>query len=211
MLLVATYIAAGSEHMMRTEAAFDWNGVLSPANVRIDAWVTPPLYTSKPAIILSTANKEVIGPGSVATTGPLPVPAGSTLIVRSSGGALDVAVSGNLTEAAPTEQAPQGTNEKHFIIAGDGTAHVRAPSGQPQWKFSAIADHAPTIALAKDPERQAHGSLLMSYKIEDDYGVTEAQAHFTAHPRRTAERRRRTAAVVRSAAILAGAAECANA
>jgi uncharacterized protein (TIGR02302 family) len=182
VLLAATYVAAGGEHMMRTEAAFDWNGVLSPANVRVDAWVTPPLYTSKPAIILSTANKEAVGPGSVATTGPLPVPAGSTLIVRSSGGALDVAVSGNVTEAVPTEQAPQGTNEKHFIIAGDGTAHVRAPSGQPQWKFSAIADHAPTIALAKDPERQAHGSLLMSYKIEDDYGVTEAQAHFTAHP-----------------------------
>ena len=80
----------------------------------------------------------------------------------------------------PTEQAPKGTNEKHFTIAGDGTAHVRAPSGQPQWKFTAIPDRAPTIALAKDPERQARGSLQMSYKIEDDYGVTEAQAHFAA-------------------------------
>ena len=60
--------------------------------------------------------------------------------------------------------------------------HVRAPSGQPQWKFTAIPDRAPTIALAKDPERQARGSLQMSYKIEDDYGVTEAQAHFAARP-----------------------------
>ncbi|MDE2330556.1 MAG: TIGR02302 family protein [Bradyrhizobium sp.] len=182
VLLVATYVAAGGEQMMRTEAAFDWNGVLSPANVRVDAWVAPPLYTSKPSIILSAANKETVGPGSAAAAGPLPVPAGSTLIVRSSGGALDVAVSGNLTEAVPTEPAPRGTNEKHFIIAGDGTAHVRAPSGQPQWKFSAIADRAPTIALAKDPQRQARGSLLLSYRIEDDYGVTEAQAHFAARP-----------------------------
>src|SRR6202012_3394484 len=62
------------------------------------------------------------------------------------------------------------------------TAHVRAPSGQPQWKFTAVPDRAPTIALAKDPERQARGSLQMSYKIEDDYGVTEAQAHFAARP-----------------------------
>src|SRR5258707_13280135 len=91
-------------------------------------------------------------------------------------------VGGGLTETAPAEQAPQGTNEKHFTIAGDGTAHVRAPSGQPQWKFSAIADRAPTIALAKDPERQARGSLQLSYKIEDDYGVTEAQAHVAARP-----------------------------
>ncbi|WP_159011220.1 TIGR02302 family protein [Bradyrhizobium sp. S69] len=179
VLMVATYIAAGDERMMRTEAAFDWNGVLSPANVRVDAWVTPPIYTGKPPVILSAANKEAGATSSVAA-GPLPVPAGSTLIVRSSGGALDVAVSGNLTEAVPTEQAPQGTNEKHFTIAGDGTAHVRAPSGQPQWKFSAVPDRAPTIALAKDPERQARGSLQLSYKIEDDYGVTEAQAHIVA-------------------------------
>ncbi len=95
---------------------------------------------------------------------------------------------GGVTEAAPTEQAPKGTNERHFTIAGDGTAHVRAPSGQPQWKFSAIPDRAPTIALAKDPERQARGSLQMSYKIEDDYGVTEAQAHVCGAPRRRAER-----------------------
>ncbi len=183
VLMVATYVAAGDERLMRTGAAFDWNGVLSPANVRVDAWVTPPVYTGKPPIILSAANKEAGATSSADTaSGPLPVPAGSTLIIRSSGGALDVAVSGNLTEAVPTEQAPQGTNEKHFTIAGDGTAHVRAPSGQPQWKFSAVADRAPTIALAKDPERQARGSLQLSYKIEDDYGVTEAQAHVAARP-----------------------------
>ncbi|HXQ07686.1 MAG TPA: TIGR02302 family protein, partial [Bradyrhizobium sp.] len=178
VLMVAAYIAAGDERGLRTGAAFDWNGVLSPANIRVDAWVTPPLYTGKPPIILSAANKDAAMPAA----GPLPVPAGSTLIVRSSGGTLDVVAAGSVTEAVPTEQAPKGTNERHFTISGDGTAHVRAPSGQPQWKFSAIPDRAPTIALAKDPERQARGSLQMSYKIEDDYGVTEAQAHFAVRP-----------------------------
>jgi uncharacterized protein (TIGR02302 family) len=178
VLLVAAYVAAGDERMMRTQAAFDWNGVLSPANIRVDAWVTPPLYTGKPPIILSAANKEAVMPA----TGPLPVPAGSTLIVRSSGGTLDVVAGGNVTEAVPAEQAPKGTNERHFTISGDGTVHVRAPSGQPIWKFSATPDRAPTIALAKDPERQARGSLQLSYKIADDYGVIEAQAHFAARP-----------------------------
>ena len=113
---------------------------------------------------------------------PLPVPAGSTLIVRSSGGTLDVIAGGGVSETAPAEQAPKGTNEKHFTIAGDGTVHVRAPSGQPQWKFTAIPDRPPTISLAKDPERQARGSLQMAYKIEDDYGVTEARAEIAARP-----------------------------
>ena len=176
VLMVATYIAAGDERRVRIAAAFDWNGMFAAANVRVDAWVTPPLYTGKPPIILSAANKEAALPAS----GPLAVPAGSTLIVRSSGGSLDVVAGGGVSEVASAEQAPKGTSEKHFTIAGDGTVHVRAPSGQPQWRFTATPDRPPTIALAKDPERQARGSLQLSYKIEDDYGVTEAHALFAA-------------------------------
>ncbi len=176
VMLIAAFFAAGDERALRVGAAFDWNGMLAPANIRVDAWINPPLYTAKPPIILSAANKEAALPMS----GPLAVPANSTLIVRSSGGTLDVVAGGGVSEVTPSEQAPAGTNEKHFTIASDGTVHVRAPSGQPQWKFTAIPDRPPTIALAKDPERQARGSLQMAYKIEDDYGVTEAQAHFSA-------------------------------
>lgn len=175
VMLVATFFAAGDERAMRLGAAFNWNGVLAPANVRVDAWVTPPLYTGRPPVILSAANKEA---AALPPSGPLAVPAGSTLIVRSSGGSLDVAVSGGLKEVAPSEASPKGTNEKHFAISGDGTAQVRAPSGQPQWAFAATPDRPPTIALAKDPERQARGALQLSYKIEDDYGVTGAEAKF---------------------------------
>ena len=53
VLMVATYVAAGGERTERVAAAFDWNGILGPANVRVDAWVAPPLYTGKPPIILS--------------------------------------------------------------------------------------------------------------------------------------------------------------
>jgi uncharacterized protein (TIGR02302 family) len=178
VMLVASFFAAGDERWLRIFSAFDWNGVLTPVNIRVDAWVNPPPYTGKPPVILSTANKEAALPMS----GALAVPTGSTLIVRSSGGTLDVIAGGGVSETAPAEQAPKGTNEKHFTVTGDGTVHVRAPSGQPQWKFTAIPDHPPTIALAKDPERQARGSLQIAYKIEDDYGVTEARAEIAARP-----------------------------
>jgi uncharacterized protein (TIGR02302 family) len=178
VLMVATYIAAGDERRVRVAAAFDWNGVFAADNIRVDAWVTPPLYTGRPPVILSAANKDAAAPAA----GPLAVPTGSKLIVRSSGGALDVIAGGGLAETAPPEQAPKGTSEKHFTITGDGTAHVRAPSGQPQWRFTALPDRPPTIALAKDPERQARGSLQLSYKLEDDYGVTEARASLSARP-----------------------------
>jgi uncharacterized protein (TIGR02302 family) len=58
VLMVATYVAAGSDRFSRV-AAFDWDGAFSAANVRVDAWVTPPPYTSRPPIILSaSANKD---------------------------------------------------------------------------------------------------------------------------------------------------------
>lgn len=178
MLLVATYIAAGEDRAARLAAAFDWNGALAPANIRVDAWVTPPPYTGRPPVILTAARDTA----PTADAAVLPVPAGSTLLVRSSGGNIDVAVTGGVTEVAPKEDAPKGTNERHFTIAGDGTAQVRAPAGQPQWKFAATPDRAPTITLAKDPERQARGSLQLVYKIEDDYGVSEAGAQFAVRP-----------------------------
>jgi uncharacterized protein (TIGR02302 family) len=178
VMVAAAFVAAGDERRMRIAAAFDWNGVLAPANVRVDAWVTPPVYTSKPPVILSAANRDAASPDS----GPLSVPAGSTLLIRSSGGSIDVVVGGGLTEVTPSEPAPKGTSERQFRIGADGTAHVRAPSGQPQWRFAATPDRAPVISLAKDPERQARGSLQMSYKLEDDYGVTEARAQFAARP-----------------------------
>ena len=62
------------------------------------------------------------------------------------------------------------------------------PPGSRNGNSARLADRAPTIALAKDPERQARGSLQMSYKIEDDYGVTEAQAQFRGRARVTRPR-----------------------
>ncbi len=170
--LVATFFVAGGERWSRLTAAFQWNGVLAPANVRVDAWITPPAYTSRAPIIL-TANRD----GGAAADSTLQVPAGSTLVVRASGGSLDVAVTGGLAEAVSTDAPPQGTQERKFTITQDGTAQVSAPSGQPLWRFTALADRPPSIALAREPERQARGSLQLMYKVEDDYGVTEAHAH----------------------------------
>ena len=47
------------------------------------------------------------------------------------------------------------------------------------WKFTAIPDRAPTIALAKDPEAAGRAAALkLDYKVEDDYGVVDAKALF---------------------------------
>ncbi|RTL78355.1 MAG: TIGR02302 family protein [Bradyrhizobiaceae bacterium] len=171
LLLIATFIAAGDERTARFMQAVDWNGMFSGTPARIDAWVDPPPYTNRPPVVISGPQK------AASAEEPISVPAGSTLIVRASGGSLDVSLSGGVAAAAETGDAPKNTDERRFTIATDGSARVRSPSSLPQWSFKVIPDHAPTIALAKDPERQAHGGLSLSYKLEDDYGVTQAQAH----------------------------------
>ena len=49
LALIATFLAAGGERYKRIAAAFDWQGVVLPANFRVDAWVIPPLYTGQAA------------------------------------------------------------------------------------------------------------------------------------------------------------------
>jgi uncharacterized protein (TIGR02302 family) len=176
---IATFIAAGGEHWKRVAAAFDWQGVVLPANFRVDAWVTPPTYTGKPPVILAG-----IHPGEMtrqdADAGQLvSVPAGSTLVVRATGKLnLDVAGKGGVTPAKDDVRSPAGTQEYRLKIAAAGTATLRGAGDDLTWAFNAIPDKPPTIALAKDPEQQNRGSLLLSYRLEDDYGVTEAQATF---------------------------------
>src|SRR5437764_4276590 len=177
VVVVATFVAAGGDRMKRIAAAFDWQGVMVPANFRIDAWVSPPAYTGRPPLILPGLRAGE----PAATAAALAVPAGSTLIVRATGIHLDVAASGGVTEAASAVQTVGGnaTEERRFVINDTGAATVRgAASSDVGWQFTAIPDKPPTIALAKDPEGQARGGLALAYKLEDDYGVVGAQATF---------------------------------
>ena len=181
ILAVATCFAAGPERWKRVAAAFDWQGVVAPANFRIDAWVTPPSYTGRPPIILPG-----LRPGEpVRAAAAVSVPAGSTLVARSTGKTdFSIEVSGGITEVAgdARPQAPAGTQELRYTISDAGSATVRGAPEKLIWNFTAIPDRVPVIALAKEPEGQSRGSLLLAYKIEDDYGVIDAQATFERKP-----------------------------
>jgi hypothetical protein len=167
--------------------------VMAPSNFRVDAWVNPPTYTGKPPVILPG-----LRPGEpVQTASNLSVPAGSTLVIRATGNIqLDVVVSGGVTDLkaatqsggaqsgaaqsnVPRSNAAQGTEELRYTINDAGSATVRGVGANDvTWQFTAIPDRPPTIALTKDPEAQARGTLQLSYKLEDDYGVVDAHATF---------------------------------
>jgi uncharacterized protein (TIGR02302 family) len=187
MACVATFFAAGGERWKRVAAAFDWQGVVLPANFRVDAWVIPPAYTGRPPVILSG-----IHPGETAALpaggGIVAVPINSTLVVRATGKlSLDVSGTGGVTPSQDAVHAPAGTEEHRFAITATGSATLRGAGDDLNWAFNVIADKPPTIALTKDPEQQNRGSLLLSYRLEDDYGVTEAKATFARKSDETAD------------------------
>jgi uncharacterized protein (TIGR02302 family) len=178
ILVVASFFAAGGERFKRIAAAFDWHGVVAPANFRIDAWVTPPVYTGRPPVML-----QGLRPGdSAQANAPVAVPAGSQLVIRATGKvSFDIVRHGGLEDAPAESRAPlpAGTEERRLVIKGDGSAAVHGVLGNDLvWNFTAIPDRAPTIELTKDPERQARGALKLDYKMDDDYGVVEAKATF---------------------------------
>jgi Domain of unknown function (DUF4175) len=95
-----------------------WQGVVLPANFRVDAWVTPPAYTGKPPIILAGIHPGETARAADAASESVTVPAGSTLVVRATGKLhLDVSDSGGVTAANEAMHAPSGMEEYRFKIA----------------------------------------------------------------------------------------------
>jgi uncharacterized protein (TIGR02302 family) len=179
--VVASAFVAGVEKGPRIAAAFDWRSApAATRGFRFDAWIDPPLYTGKAPILLNAKVAAAEAKGEV----HVDAPAGSTLIVRSSGDAeLTVQTSGGLTAAGTQTNEKAGDkseSERKFTLSAD--AHVTIALGDKAaaaFNITAIPDKPPTITLTDKPKANLHGSLTLAYKIDDDYGVSSAEATFS--------------------------------
>ena len=196
--LFACAFVAGPERYARTAAAFDWGlGGGEGPGFRLDAWIDPPAYTGKPPVLLDLASERT---RDEAHPQVVEAPAGSTLIVRSSGGASQVEASGLLVpppaadpqakqaaqpgapgQARTGDTGPQaaGDVERRFVLRGNGHLVLRhGGSLRGSFDLAAIPDQPPTIALRAVPKANARGSLTLAYTVGDDYGVAKAEAMF---------------------------------
>jgi uncharacterized protein (TIGR02302 family) len=173
ILVAATFVAAGGERWQRIVAAFDWTGVMTPENFRVDAWVSPPAYTGRSPIILPGLKRGE----TVAAAPTYDLPVGSAIVVRATGqSGVDVQTTGGLAPGKGEDHVPTGTEEHRFTLAESGSATVRGPAGPVTWTFNAIPDKPPTIKLTKEPQSGVRGALELNYAVEDDYGVIEGKA-----------------------------------
>lgn len=153
--------------------------------VRIDAWVTPPSYTSRaPVYLTATGTEQAIN-----------IPQFSNLTVRVSGGQTDEKVvfrkeSGEVREIAAEakanqqpDAAPQAKPQASATPALAAQTHLMKleengallVNGR-RWNFNVIPDKAPEIAFDGLPRPSVNGALEIGFTVKDDYGVQEARA-----------------------------------
>ena len=181
LALAATVFMAPGQHLSRIGAAFDWKTIVPPPPYRLDAWIDPPAYTGRPPVVLPGLRSD--DPTSL-NAAALQVPAGSTLVVRGSG--IDTAalkLEGGITETKPEGDTPAPAGEKRYVIREDSDVSFLGPDQRRlSWHFKVLADQKPTISFAKDPQPGQRNTLVLAYRMEDDYGVKEAEALFAPLP-----------------------------
>jgi uncharacterized protein (TIGR02302 family) len=181
--VIVAALAAGGTALDRLRAAFAPGAASAPALLRLDAWVTPPVYTSIAPIVLADG-REQVGAGAESFRA-LSVPERSQLIVRAhapQGEIVHLITSRNDTAetvVAPKKGSSEGLLEFNVALTEPMSAAVEI-GGETvsKWRFDLIKDAAPTINLMGDPTATPRGALRLVFHAEDDNGVASAEAHF---------------------------------
>ncbi len=187
--VVAVAALVGDSAADRLRSAFRFNSLAALASARLDAWVTPPSYTTRPPVMLADGARG----GTLSSSTPaklVEVPERSVLIVRATGSglgelSLEVMNEGSTEKQRVAAKAPEAgkssgsgaeISELRYELRKSAEVRVLAAGAElARWPFYVIPDKAPKIALTKDPERTRRGALKLDYTVEDDYGVVSAE------------------------------------
>jgi uncharacterized protein (TIGR02302 family) len=184
LTLIAVGLAAGPDRWNRLVSAFTPAPATATALLRLDAWVTPPVYTGMAPIVLADGSEKV-GAGSESLRA-LSVPERSELIVRAyspQGESVSLLTdTGDGTEAkavTPKASGTQGLQEFNVSLNAPGAAEVKVGGATiAKWRFELIEDETPRIALIGNPTTTPRGALRLTFRAGDDHGVASAEAKF---------------------------------
>jgi len=181
LLIVATAFIAGRGGWDRLAGAFTYGSEPSQATYRLDAWVTPPLYTGSPPVVLADGK----GNRGAKTLEPITVPEGSQLMVRVNGAASAQAgleyveiQSGGRESIAPLTRDEELAEYK---LSLDKAGSAKVTSGGRtlgKWNFNITDDRDPKIRLLEPAGATPRKALRLHYEVTDDYGVAHAEARF---------------------------------
>jgi len=178
LLVTISLVSAGPRAWERMQSAFRWTPPDLGIDYRLDAWVTPPVYTGKPPVVLADGSKEQ-------AVRAVSVPEKSLLVVRLNGGTGSEPVlriaggEGESDTVIKPESYQDGLAEYRMTLTDDRAVSVGLGTmTAATWHFDLIRDKAPVVGLTEGPSRTPRGSMRLSFKAEDDYGVASAEARF---------------------------------
>lgn len=181
LVFAVAFVYAGPERADKLAEAFRGGEPPAVTVARIDAWVTPPAYTSRPPIFLT---------GDMARAGDaeISVPTGSVVTVRTGGprnlDVVSVGPEGELpAEEVVPDKAPAATAdgepplERKVTLSRAGEVIVRkGDRSVMSWRFAVEPDRAPQISFVRPPAPTNSGALTFNYAVKDDYGVITGRA-----------------------------------
>jgi uncharacterized protein (TIGR02302 family) len=181
---IAAMLAAGGNGWDRIRQAFSPSASSAASLLRLDAWVTPPIYTGVAPIVLADGS-EAVGAGAESFRA-LSVPERSQLIVRThapQGETVSLTTGrdgvAEVNIVPPKQGAAEGLVEFQVALDQPMSADVRI-GGQTvsKWRFDLIKDQPPTINLLGNPSTTPRGALRIVFRADDDNGVASAEARF---------------------------------
>ncbi|AWK88838.1 TIGR02302 family protein [Azospirillum thermophilum] len=147
------------------------------AAATLDLWVAPPEYTGLPPVFLKTGSAGTQAPAAEgAGAQPVPVPRGSLVLARVTGGrstptleAGDRTAAFEAVDAATFQiQQPIEGGTRISVTQGGGTLG--------SWPVRVVPDNPPIIAHANPPSKSERAALKLDYAARDDYGLAEVKA-----------------------------------
>jgi uncharacterized protein (TIGR02302 family) len=184
LLLAAACSWAWGDLGARLQTAFTVPEAPAGSGFRIDAWISPPPYTRKEPFVLPDAASK--------GNEPIAVPAGSQLTVKingpdAAGYTVALQESSSTRTLEPASQSSGTYAEFARKIERPATLTVHRSFGASRtWVLNAVPDLAPKISFLGPVELSPRGVMLFKYKVEDDYGVSAAEARIERVPTQAA-------------------------
>jgi uncharacterized protein (TIGR02302 family) len=180
LLGVVGFIFAADLGWQRSMQALTPNfaGYVASDSISVDAWITPPDYTSQPPISLSTGN---LGIGQ-----RLLVPTGSKLLVQAQGIGAKAVLLANGSSSDFTMLDPLTQRIETVLKSGDRIAIEASGGTLAEWQVTIAPDLPPTAAFATAPSGTERGALRIDYQASDDYGVKDLRLYIQ-HDKQTIE------------------------
>ncbi|MGB0087341.1 MAG: TIGR02302 family protein [Rhodomicrobiaceae bacterium] len=193
LLLAVGYIANRDDALDRIKAAFVLKPSLSLSSARLDAWITPPVYTAQPPIMVADGSRHMVDGGEAQNSFTVPVNSELTVRVNHANAAqfsirivadddktTDVppaaSDAGKLVTASLANTRSSTAEFKQKLTAASTIELLEDGSPVARWTVDVIQDSPPRITLTEPPSEAQRGSLRFKYSVEDDYGVLSAQA-----------------------------------